>query len=339
MPSGITLDHAIRVFGREMGCYGAELGTQGREDIVDAIQNGIEYMLLNGGGDILREWVIPVTDSIFTFPRDLETPIKYKFGDSAKNGFGTFFSGYYSYTSQGVQDCTPYSEWNTNNFSTLVNTVPTQNQPPCCGVRLIATTRDPKDVGKKIMVAGKLRGMDIAPLHNGVKTEGEMLTIYLESDPNKRYSSYFFEQITSVVKEPTCSYVMLSGVDTRTDPCQYYFLSHYHPDEETPQYVQARISNGCCMNFCRCFYIHVLGRISSSIRYVRGDDILPITSTEILKLLAKRARYDLSGNYNEVAVMEQRLRNVIRQQVAYQQKANRSISVRLSSSGASLSNV
>jgi len=338
--SGITLGNAIKCFSAELGC-----GTdQDRESLIDEITQSLEFLLFNGGGDILREWKVVVRNGRFTFPRDLETPVKYKFGRLANAGFGSFHSSYVSYSSAGVRSCCDYYDWE-HIFAVSANRVATQYHPPKCGLRMIATTRECEDVGKKLMVSGKLRNMQVAPLHNGYKTAGELLTIYKEDDPNKKYGAYEFDEITSIVKDPTCAYVMLSGIDKAG---QFYFLSHYHPDETAPQYREGEFfacprpysgffgSKG--LKECD-FELSILGRVNPGIRYIRDEDILPITSTQMLKLLAKRARYDESGDFNEVGVMENRIRALIKKIVAYQQAPIRQLSVNLAGSGGSLTNL
>lgn len=132
--------------------------------------------------------------------------------------------------------------------------------------------------------------------------------------------------------------MMLSAVDEHK---QFYHLAHYHPDDNIPQFREVKVLG------CRCgwnygvgdYKLHILGRVNPSIRYVRDEDILPITSFEMLKLLAKRARYDESGDFNETGVVEQRLKMLIKKQVAYQQQANRQLSVNLAASGFTLTNI
>lgn len=330
MAHGITLAQAIGVFERELGCTGGD----GRDAILDAIQDGIEFMLFHGGGELLREWIVTVRRGRFTFPRDLETPIKYKVGCTAEQGFGTIRSSFYPYSSQSITNCCGYNDWDIN-ISVAANRVATQFHPNEKGVRLLATTRDDNDVGKKIMVQGNRCKNPVQPLHNDFKTAGELLTIYKEDDPNKKYGAWLFDEITGVVKDPTCSYVTLWGYEDITKG--FTFLSHYTPDEEVPQYREGQISScgvGCCD-----FELHILGRIAPGIRYSRDEDILPISSIGILNLLAKRARYYDSGDHDKVGVIEERLRVLIKKQVAYQQKSARQLSFSLGASGATLANI
>lgn len=341
MSRGITLVKAIECFSRELGCG----DDNDRENLIDEITQAIEYLMLNGGGDILREWKLVVKNGRFTFPKDLETPVKYKFSRLPNAGFGSFHSPYVSYSSTGIKTCCGYYDWE-HQFAVSANKVATAFPPPKCGVRVFATTRDERDVGKKIEVGGKLRGLQVAPWHNNIKTSGEVLPIYLEDDKNKKYGAWKFDEITHVIKDLTCSYVMLSGLD---DNNNFFFLSHYHPDEEIPQYTEGELfacpahsvhlfSDVGSIRDCD-FFIHILGRVNPTTRYIRDNDILPIYSMQMLKLLAKRARYDDTGDFNEVAIMEQRIRTLIRKTVAYQQAPIRQLSVNLAASGASLSNV
>jgi len=331
MAQGITLAKAIAKFSRELGCSDED----NRESLIDEITSATEFLMLNGGGDILREWVVPVRNGRSTLPRDLNTPIKYKWGRLANSGFGTFASPYLNYSSQGIQNCCGL-DWKTT-FNIRANKTPVQYQPPCCGVRVVATTRDKRDVGKSIFVAGKKNGMPIAATHNGYKTGGELLTVYAENDKNKRYSAFWFDEITSVVRDETCSYTMLSGLDCNR---VFHHLAFYHPDETVPQYTEIEMVNcPVCRDPGYESAIHILGRVEPSIRFLRNEDILPIQTQDMLNLLAKRARYDSSGDYDVVAAMEQRIRNLIKRTVSYQQSANRQLSVNLAASGYTLSNV
>ena len=90
---GITLEKAIRAFSRESG------DIEDRDLLIDRIVGGVEFVLLNGGGKILREWRVVARNGLFTFPRDLETPVKYKYGRLPNLGFGTVQSPYFSYSS------------------------------------------------------------------------------------------------------------------------------------------------------------------------------------------------------------------------------------------------
>lgn len=329
MSQGITLQKAIEVFQGELGCTGED----GREDIVDIIRTSIEFILLNGGGDILREWIVTVRNGVFTFPRDLETPVKYKLDRKADLGYGPIHSAHYPYSSQSITSCCGYSDWSELNIAIKPNKVATEFPPPKNGVRLIATTRDCRDIGKKIMVNGKQCKKAIYPTHNGHKTAGELLTIYAEDDNEKLYGAWIVDEITGVIKDPTCSYVMLSGIDSNG---VIYHLSHYTPDETIPRYTQGALYS-CCGNGCD-FDLYILGRISPNIQYTRDEELLPIASLELLRLLAKRAKYDESGDFNEVNVLENRIRITIKKLVAYQQAASNQLSFDLAASGSSLSN-
>lgn len=331
MSQGITLSQALRVFQGELGCGDEE---DSRDSTLEAVRASIEYLLLNGGGDILREWFVVVHNGRFTFPRDLETPVKYKFGRKADLGFGMVNSAHFPYSSQSISNCCGYGNWDELRIAVKPNKVATQFQPPKQGLRLVATTRDDRDVGKKIMVNGNRCKNPLKPTHYGHKTSGEYLTIYKEDDPKKKYGAWIFDEITGVVKDQTCSYVMLSGIDTLNE--EWYFLSHYTPDETIPRYTEGELF--ACD--CSCdFELHILGRVSPNINYCRNEDILPLNSFEMLRLLAKRARYDDSGDLNEVNAYEQRIQRLIKKQVAYQQPPGRHPSVALGASGATLSNI
>jgi len=339
--SGITLGKAIAVFQRELGCNSED----DRDAIIDKITEAIEFLMFNGGGDILREWQVVARNGRFTFPEDLDTPVKFKFSRLPNAGFGSFHSSYVSYSSAGIRNCCGYLDWSDRIFAVSANKVATEYYPPKCGVRIVATTRDPRDVGKHIQVGGKQRGKKLAPWHHNVKTSGEVLPIQLESDTDKKYGAWVFDDITHVVKDLTCSYVMLSGIDEQGN---WFFLSHYHPDEEIPQYTEGEVfacpqpfaslfGNG---DFKGCdFNVHILGRTSPSIRYIRNEDILPIQSLQMLSLLAKRARYDDTGDFDQVAIMEQRVKALTRKIYAYQQAPIKQISFNLAGSGASLTNL
>jgi hypothetical protein len=330
MAASITVAEAITKFAHELGCGEDD----DREKIISAITEAQEFLQLNGGGDILREWVVPVKFGKSILPRDLETPVKFKWGQTANSGFGIFQSPYLNYSSQGVKNCCGL-EWKAE-FNSHANHAVVQYQPPKCGVRLVATTRDKKDVGKAIFVSGKRHGMEIAAMHNGFKTGGEYLKVYLEDDPHKKYSANIFDEITGVVRDATCSYSMLSGIDFNN---VFHYLSFYHPDETNPRYSQIEFYNcpSCHVGYELC--VHILGRSNPSIRYTRDEDIVPIESYEMLKLLAKRARYDDSGDYEKVAAMETRIRVMIKKIVAYQQAPGRQLSVNLKASGNSLGNL
>lgn len=326
--AGITLAEALKAFGREVGVQ------EGRDCLIDDIRCQTEFMLYHGGGEFLREWCLLANSGKFTFPYDLEAPIKYQFGDKPGMGLGVWESPFYSYSTGALMNCCGFNTWNKITCQVLPNRTPTQYQPPRCCSYIMATTCDDRDVGKHIQVSGKFNGFELAPIHHGYKTAGEILPIYHRDDPDKKHSSYAYDEVTAVTKDLTCDYVTLSGFikDTKVP----FFLSHYHPDEETPMYQQGLI-RGCGMG---CDVpIRILGRINPSIRYIRDEQILPITSYDMLSVLAKRCRYDKASDFENVVFMEQRLRAIIRTQVMYQQKSGQDVSFDLAGSGATLSNI
>lgn len=328
--AGITLERALKEFGRQIGVQ------EGRECLIDDITTQLEFCLLNGGGEILQEWHLPIQKGTFTFPYDLEAPVKFRLSDRAGVGLGMFNSPFYSYSSGSLQNCCGFNTWDNYSCEVLANRTPTQHQPPECGGYIMATTTNPKDVGKQIEVGGSYNGFPLPTTYNGYKTAGMVLTIYHQEDPYKRYGNYLVDRVTSVTKELTCDYVTLSGIEVRTG--NPFFLSHYHPDETTPMYQQ-----GCWRNCPSCnncdLTLHLLGRINPSIRYIRDEQILPVTSYEMLSLLAKRCRYDKAADFDKVAVQEARLAALIRRQVFYQQKTSQDISFNLKGTGATLANV
>lgn len=330
--AGITLAVAIQSFERELGCLGD------RELVIATIAEALEFALhQGGGGNILREWRLPVRNGLVSLPRDLETPIKFKFAHSANGGFGVFHSPYLSYSSAGVRTTSGYTDWNPQ-YELQAGYTPTQFAVPPCGARLVLTTTNYEDVGAKFSIQGKQNGRDIAPLHNGYKTSGEILTVYHANDTEKKYSAYSFNEITNVVKDLTCSYITLTAID---DHGSMYFLSLYHPDEEVPQYKQIRMFAGPTWSGSEnCdTYIHILGRINPSIVYIRDEDVLPISSLQVLKLLAKRAKYDSENDFENAILMERRVSSILRKQFIYQQPPGRGMSINLRSGGGSLKNI
>lgn len=293
-------------------------------------------MLTNGGGHIIWEWDVAVREGRFTFPKNLGTPIKYKMGQTANAGFGPIHSPYQTYSSQGVRTFMGFKDWDDRQISVRPNPVCTQYHPPLSGVRLLYTTRDERDVGKKIIVNGDRCGKALAPIHQGYKISGEPLTLYHEKDPEKKYGAWVFDTIRNVTRDLTCSYAMLSGISEKG---QMYYLDHYHPDEETPIYTEGFLNTGGPYASPCDGQLTILGRINPSIRYIRDEDVLPINSVSILHFLAKRAKYDDQGDFNEVATMELRIRQAIQKHVAYQQEATRQLSVNLESSGMTLTNI
>lgn len=328
----ITLADAIKKFSQELGCTVQEGDEDARSDIIDKITEAIEHLLTNGGGKILREWIVPVQGRRATLPRDLELPVKWKVGCIANSGFGSFHSPYLSYSSSGILNCEGYSDWSPR-MMVAPNKTPIQYGIPVCGCRVVATTKEQCDVGKRLMVNGRQNGRDIAALHNGVKTAGELITIYHEDDPDKKYSAWSFHEITSVLKDETLAYVMLTGI-SKTG--QMYHLGYYHPDEQKPEYTQIDCYGTPIFGHSA---LHILGRVDPSIRYLRDEDVLPISSMEHLAFLAKRARFDQTSSFADVVTMEQRLKNSIRLFIAYQQPPVSSLSISPRSSGATLSNI
>lgn len=336
----ITLATALEDFAEEIGCTG---GVEGRRKLIREVTRAIEWVLSHGGGDILREWVTTVRNGRFTFPRDLEVPIKFKFSKYADVGFGTVKSPFFSYGSNGISNCCGYQDWATK-LEVKTNKVVTEFYPPKCGARIIATTREDLDVGKSLIVGGKQRGFPVVTTHEGYKIAGELLTIYKEDDPNKKYSSYQFDEIISVVKDLTCDYVMLSAMDEQGN---LYHLGHYHPDDQVPTYTEGDIytcscwgsfgMGGCFSNGCD-YSLHIIGKVNQSITYIRDEDIIPISSYELLKLMARKARYDGSGDYDTVTKIEDRMKDLIRTQVAYQKESTDQLSISLGASGITLTN-
>lgn len=318
---GITLAKAKTFFARELGdCLNPS-------ELLDTIAVAIEYCLLSGGGKILREWNLLVRDGFCTLPKDLQTPVKYKFSNGQADAFR---SAYYSYSSSAFNGCIGFNDFKA---AFLPNKTGTQYRIPAGGVRILATTTDDRDVGpEKIMINGTQRGMQISPTHQGFKTSGELLSIYHKEDPNKNYSAYYFNDITSVVKDPTCEYITLSGIDKNGT---FYHLSKYHPDEERVEYNEIQFFGAPAGDMT----VKVLGRIDPSVVYSRDEDILPLDSLELLKLLAKRAKYDQDGSFDKVQIMEQRIANIINRTVRYQEATLKTLDFSGNSNGYSITNI
>ena len=155
MAQGITLAKALECFARELGCG----DSRDREALLDEVRSSVEFLMFNGGGDILRQWQVVARQGRFTLPRDLITPVKFKYCDVPDFGYGTFNSAYFSFGSHAVKDCCNFYEWG-HHFEIAANKVATQHKPPSQGVRLLATTRLESDVGKKIMVNGRRKLQD-----------------------------------------------------------------------------------------------------------------------------------------------------------------------------------
>lgn len=332
--AGITLAKAKTLFRRELNCSPDD------EFLLDAVQEAIEFYLLHGGGENLREWKVLAKEGKFTLPRDVGTPVKFKFARLPNLGSGTFHSPYYSYSSNSVKRYSGFYDWD-EQVEAKARFIPIQFRPPTCGVRVLATTKNEADVGKALIVGGKYRGKEVAGIHNGHKTAGELIRIYHEDDPNKRVGVYPFDEITSVVKDSTLDWVKLSGLGL--EDSQLYHLSFYHPDEEVPQYKEVEMyshtyysSYRNCCDVC----MMVLGRINPNLRYVRDEDVLPISSLSMLQLLAKRARYEETADLNEVAAYESRIKSQIKKEVAYQQEPNRRLDFALrGTNGDTLANI
>lgn len=322
----ITLARAIKAFEAQLPHDAS------REDVLDAIQESLEWMLLSGGGKILREWEVIARNGVFTLPRDLETPVKYKFSPLAVDGSGIFHSSYYSYSSSSIQNTQGYIDWT---FEVKANAVASQFFPPKCGCRILATTTNPCDVGKKIEVTGDLNGFEHAPIHFGKKTAGEVLTIYAQDDPKKKYSARTFDNITSVFKDKTNEYVMLSGIDKHK---KQYFFSYYHPDEEIISYRQVSCTANMCVPNCDS-KIFILGRVVPTIRYSRDQDVLPITSLTMLSYLAEKFKHQEASNFNEVAALNAQIIDIIKKERKYQRPPGRGVAINLKGSGCSYSNM
>lgn len=325
MSQGITLEKALEYFSNSLSAGG---DCDRNELLLDKINSSIEYLLLEGGGDILREWVVLARDGSFTLPRDLGTPVKYRYGLTANSGYGVFNSAYHSYGSQGVRNVSGYQDWD-RTFVINPSFSPVEFQPRGES-RVVAITNNPRDIGKKIIVSGELRGKPTVPTHMGRKTGGEVLQIYGSDDPHKKYSSWKLEKITGIVKDKTESYVTLVALDDNGD---WSFLSHIHPDDTSPLHRTVTCYNSAPYLSNVEYYIHILGRVDQTIRYTRKEDILPIQSIHMLELLATRAKYDDMGNYKELQIIEARLASLIRKTLVYQQATGKQMSFTLGGTG------
>lgn len=324
----ITLEKARDYFSRELSCAGDV------EYLDDHIHEAIEFTMFHGGADIIREWSVIVTEGRFTFPSDLETPIRYKFCRRPDWGYGTFYSNYHSFSSSGVKEYGDYYDWNIS-LDAKSQRVFTQYRPPNCGVYICATTKCDADVGKQLIVSGKYKGNPIISVYNGHKVNGEVIDIYHENDEDKRHSRFCFDEFTGVTKDKTTDYVHFFGYGKNTR--EPYFLSHYTPCDENPSFREGEVFSQpawCCES-----ELFILGRVSPHIRYTQGEQVLPITSLELLRLLSKRAKYIDSGDFNEINNIEARIKGIIKKQVAYQQKPNNGLSFNFLGSGGSLTSL
>jgi hypothetical protein len=327
--SAITLAKAKEVFART--------ATVDNSLLLDKISEAIEFLLINGGGDILHEWDIKCKEGRVTLPTDLGTPIKYKFGRDANLGYGTFNTPYFSYGSNSYRDSDGYFFWDMN-IEQKSNRVFTQFRPPVCGVRILATVKklpyydicpNTNQIHRpQIQVNGKYRGFDIATQHFGNPTAGEVLNIYEESDNKKKYSSFYFDEITGIFKDYTFDqWVTLSGIDKEG---KVYFLSHYHPDDTNPSYKEIEIFSSTGAECCE-FTLHVVGRINPNIKYTRDEQVLPIWSLTLLNLLAKRCNYLESGEFKLLSTVEDLIKVHISKSNPYKESPKRNMSFNLKS--------
>lgn len=338
MAKGITLAEAIDNFTGELGCFGTE--DSGRKEVLREINEAIEYLMLSGGGKIWREWRVPVKEGRFTLPRDLVTPLKFKFSRLPHFGFGTFTTAYFSYSSNALLDGATANSL--NQFKAFVevrsNRVATQFRPPEGGLRLIATTKNQRDVGKCLQVAGKQRGFDIVPNKDGKKYTHEPLKIQLETTcaDDRCYSRYTYEEITSIIKDETLDWVMLSGVDSNGNQ---YFLSHYHPDEEIPMYRECDLFGWPAFSSSEDVCMHIYGRIDPNMYYKNDSDILPISSRAMLTLLSKRAKYINTGDFKQLKAVLDQLQILIRREVLYFEPPEKNVNIDPKTSGAGIISV
>jgi hypothetical protein len=187
------------------------------------------------------------------------------------------------------------------------------------------------------MVSGTQGVHAISVIHNGYKVAGEPLTIQGEADTDKKYSAYAFDTITSVIKDETCDYVMLSAVDNKG---RFYHVAFYHPDETVPQYRVVQLYGWPqCSNHSYVPVIHILGRVDPTMRYIRDEEILPVASNEILRMLALRKRHVENAEFDKQAALEQQILNLNRKYVAYQQAPGKSMSVSIRGSGGAVTNL
>lgn len=318
----ITLEKAKTFFNREFGnCLSSE-------ELADKIAIAIEYALTRGGGKIVREWVVLARDGYATLPRDLKTPVKYKIGDSSQ--IGAFRSIYHTYSSNVYTSGSSYIAW--DSAAMQPNKTGTQFRIPPYGARLVATTHNQQDINKKIMINGSQREMTISPTHQGHKTSGELLTVYHHNDTEKKYSAYLFNNVTSVIKDPTTDYVILSAIDSAG---KTYHLSKYHPDETAIEYNEVRFLPAPSGDVC----IHILGRVDQNIIYTRDEDVIPIDSLGMLELLAKRSKYLANANFNELQAINVAITETIENTIRYQEATIKQLDWNLGTSGMSYTNI
>lgn len=314
----ITFEKAKAVFEKEGVCNDGDY---------TYISNAVEYLLTLGGGNIQREWEVVCRYGRFTLPPDLCTPVKYKLGTVLNSGFGSIHSAYFSYGSNSIQSrvLTSYNDWGIN-IELKPYTVATKFRPPACGLRLVLTTRNTSDVGEKVIVSGSHKGFEIISKHNGKTINGELLTIYHEEDPDKKYSAYIFDNITAVAKDKLCDWIMLSGLSTVSG--EPYFLSHYHPDETNPVYREAELYlNNNSPLYDRDFVVSIIGKIKTGFSFTRDEEVLPIDSGVLLTDLAKRAYYHSTNQFDALERMEARIENYIQKYVAYKVPYNEAMTM------------
>jgi hypothetical protein len=85
--------------------------------------------------------------------------------------------------------------------------------------------------------------------------------------------------------------------------------------------------------------MHILGRVDPDHRYERDNDIIPVSSLTMLKLMAKRAKYVQGGNYKELTAVEANLQKLIRRQVAYFGAPKKNYTYNIATSGGSVTNL
>lgn len=243
-----------------------------------------QYLLISGSPDTEKVFDLCATDSWFTAPYELETPLKVKINGAVGNVVSKWFE-YRSASAFAQRGC-----YEANILQEEANEFYTVYDPPSgAQIGILGTAEECEDA--KVIIQGlDTSGREVFTNHKGASVAGELLTI---RKGVLTWSNVRFSQITGVVKSKTNGYTPLYW---RTSENTRGFLSDYSPIEEVPSYRRFKIGIQC-PHIAR---ISVLGKIRIKNAYSDNDRI-PFDNLHTLQVAGQYVN-SLFNNEIEAAI-------------------------------------
>lgn len=175
------------------------------------------------------------------------------------------------------------------------------------GLHIMAFSRSPSDVGKKVSVSGldkmntpvsstplSFTPMEEVPIVGWTGGVEGVITARVADLPK---SEKLYRSITGFAKPKTADHVCLYAVDPASD--RMWFLAKAHPDDTRPAWRRYKIRNQSAYGS----NILIYGK-AAALRLSRSSDVLPVQNRTAVKLMCQAIEYENKDQLKQAVEME-----------------------------------